>query len=233
MQICSSTYQGSNQAFKPTRQIPNKERCDLVYHSDCVCEFSSKITSQMCIWMGKKSLSQVVVPRSSHPLSVANTRSIKSFINENPGLSLTQIFSHIGKFLSGSENVSNCETCSTLVFGSTLGYQSSLLRSPLGLSHTLLRSFLSVILFPSIRGNSISRLPQAFGSSEDNQLHNDAQNDIMRQLMMESALYMYRLANSLLEGSTSLMLATANSGLDFRIVLEVGLLHGTLCESFH
>ncbi|KAF3453039.1 hypothetical protein FNV43_RR03472 [Rhamnella rubrinervis] len=218
--IYSTTYQRSYQAFKPTTQISNKESYDLVYHSDCVCNFSSKITSQMCIWMGKESLSQVVVPRSSHPLLVANTRSIKSFINENPGLNLTHIFIHIGKFLSGSENVSNCGNCSTLIFGSTLRYQSSLLRSPLGLSHTLLKSFLSAIQFPSIRGNSISRLLQASGSSEDNQFHNDAQNDLMRQLVMESALYMYRLANSLLEGSTSLMLVTANNGLDFRIVLE-------------
>lgn len=223
LQICSATYQRSNQAFRPTRQISNKEHCD--FDSDCLCIFCSKISSRKCIWMAKDSLSEVEVPSSSLSLSAANTWSTKSFIYENPGLRLTHIFSHIGKLLSGSENVPDSETFSALIFGSTLRFQSSLFRSPLGLSDTLLRSFLSAIQFPSIRGNSISHLPQSSSSSEDNQLHNEAEIDLTRQIVMESALYLYRLADRLLQGSTSLMVVTANNGLDFRIVIEVGVLH--------
>lgn len=232
LQIHPNTYQRSNQAFKPTRQISNKERSDLIYQSDCVSGFSSKIPSQLCVWMGKDSLSQLVVPRTSNPLSVTHTWMTKNFVNENPGLILTHIFSHIRKFLSSSENVPNCGTCSASIFGSTICYQSSLLQSPLGLSQTLLRSFLSAIQFASIRRNPISQLPQASSSPEDNQLHNEAQNELTRQVVVDSALHLYRLAESLLEGSTSLMVVTTNNGLDFRIVLEVGLFYSTLCESF-
>ncbi|KAH7546272.1 hypothetical protein FEM48_Zijuj01G0182600 [Ziziphus jujuba var. spinosa] len=218
LQICSTTYQRSNQAFKHTRQISNKEHCN--FGSDCVCIFFSKFSSRKCMWMGKNSLSEVSVPRSSLPLSLANSRSIKSFIYENPGLRLSHIFSHIGKLLSGSESVPDSETFSTLIFGPTLRFQSSLFRIPFGLLQTLLRSLLSAIQFPSIRGNSIPQLPQSSSSSEDNQLQNDAQIDLVRQIVMESALYLYSLAGSLLEGSTSLTVVTANNRLDFRIVIE-------------
>ena len=154
---------------------------------------SSSITNQ--------SSRRIVAPRRrSLPLSVANAGCIARTISETSSLTLSWILQHIESIFSGSG------TC-----------HISLSRIPRGIPNVTARSF----LLASGSENSSSQLSPASTSTYNIELQNGSDMEHMRRQLLESALYMHRLADRLLDGSMSLMILTSGNEVNFRLESEV------------
>lgn len=161
-----------------------------------------------------QSSTRMVVPRRRPlPLSVVNAGCIARLISETSSLSLSWILQHIESIFSGSG------TCTTPFLNSFLLRYISLPRIPRGIPGVTERSFLPV----SAGENSSSQLSPASASSYNIELQNGSDMENMRRQLLESALYMHRLADRLLDGSMSLMILTSGNEVNFRLVSEVCL----------
>ncbi|ONH98597.1 hypothetical protein PRUPE_7G256200 [Prunus persica] len=202
----SSSFRRPHEASKPTSHVQNKEHSNLPYQSD------------------HSSSPGLIVRRSLHdPLSGATIRSITSCIANTSNLNLPHTISQIGRAnFPGSQNDElNSGTYTTLILGSTPLRHISFFQSLFGLPNNLLRSLCPSIWPPHVSADSTFRFGQASAfSSDDNGVQNVTQIDLWRQLLMESTLYMHTPADSLLEGSTSFFVVTANRGVNFRLVTE-------------
>lgn len=219
LQTSSSSFRRPHEASKPTSHVQNKEHSNLLYQSD------------------HSSSPGLIVRRSLHdPLSGATIRSITSSIANTSNLNLPHTISQVGRAnFPGSQNAElNSGTCTTLILGSTPLRHISFFQSLFGLPNNLLRSLWPSIWPPHVSADSTFRFGQASAfSSDDNGVQNVTQIDLWRQLLMESTLYMHTPADSLLEGSTSFFVVTANRGVNFRLVTEVCLLfHSILGNLF-
>lgn len=159
----------------------------------------------------QSSTRSVVSRRSPLPLSVGNAGCIARAISETSSLTLSWILQHIESIFSGSG------TCNTPFLSSILLRHISLSQIPRGIPNVIQRSFLPA----SGGGNSTSQLSPASTSSHNIELRNGSDMEHMRRQLLESALYMHRLADRLLDGSMSLMILTSGNEVNFRLVSEV------------
>lgn len=200
-----------DQTSKPISQISNKGNFFSVYLTDCEQVQHPERSSAMSSSIANQSSTRSVVSRRSPlPLSVGNAGCIARAISEPSSLTLSWILQHIESIFSGSG------TCNTPFLSSILLRHISLSQIPRGIPNVIQRSFLPA----SGGGNSTSQLSPASTSSHNIELRNGSDMEHMRRQLLESALYMHRLADRLLDGSMSLMILTSGNEVNFRLVSE-------------
>lgn len=194
----STILQTCSESSQPINQISDKGNSFSVCLKDCE-EVSNQASTRL-----------VVSRRSPLPLSEGNAGCIARAISETSSHTLSWMLQHIESIFLGSG------TCATPFLHSFLLRHISLSRIPRGIPNVVQRPLLPA---PGVR-NSTSQLSPASTSSSTMQLQNVSDMENLRRQLLESALYMHRLADRLLEGSMSLMILTSGNEVNFRVVTE-------------